>query len=247
MRALNDRIRHNLPLTVAEREAWWQWQGGPPSSSSSEKRRKRKKKRKKKLPKSGRPHRQGRRRPCVLQRQIPAVQGVLPVGASGPVHLQSVGHSCCGAERSTHSATRAEDWRFVRRISWWMLTRPLLRNDRDMVRQCRKPCWCRRCSLSKVVDFPSCRRGKSHGPACSEIHRDSAVAVCLVVDAPVVQVVLATPVVDNDRCARFRPAEIREGAAVTVRSWLWTSLCSCSVKFPAFPGGPRIQSPTRRA
>ena len=38
---------------------------------------------------------------------------------------------------------------------------PVLRNDREMVRQCRKPCWCRSCSLSKVVGFPSCRRGKS--------------------------------------------------------------------------------------
>ena len=52
----------------------------------------------------------------------------------------------------------AEDRRFVRCSSWWMLTRPLLRNDRDMVRQCRMQCWCRRCSLSKVVDFPSSRR-----------------------------------------------------------------------------------------
>ena len=28
---------------------------------------------------------------------------------------------------------------------------PVLRNDRDKVRQCRKPRWCRSCSLSKVV------------------------------------------------------------------------------------------------
>ena len=52
---------------------------------------------------SGPPHRQRRRRPCALQRRVPAVQGVLPVGASDPVHLQSVGHSCCGAETSTDS------------------------------------------------------------------------------------------------------------------------------------------------
>ena len=38
---------------------------------------------------------------------------------------------------------------------------PVLRNDRDMVRQCSKPCWCRICSLSKVVAFHSCRRCKS--------------------------------------------------------------------------------------
>ena len=55
----------------------------------------------------------------------------------------------------------AEDGRFVRCSFWSMLTRPLLCNDRDMVRQCRKPCWCRSCSSSKVDGLPSCRRGKS--------------------------------------------------------------------------------------
>ena len=48
----------------------------------------------------------GCRSPCEHQRQVPAVQGVLPVGASDPVHLQSVGHSCCGAETSTHSSAQ---------------------------------------------------------------------------------------------------------------------------------------------
>ena len=37
---------------------------------------------------------------------------------------------------------------------------PVLRNDSDMVRQCRKQ-WCRSCSSSKVDGLPSCRRGKS--------------------------------------------------------------------------------------
>ena len=53
----------------------------------------------------------------------------------------------------------------------------------------------------------SCRAAETdlHGLACSEDHRDSAVAVCfLVVDAPVVQVVLAMPVVFYDRRAWFR-------------------------------------------
>ena len=31
---------------------------------------------------------------------------------------------------------------------------PVLRNDRDMVKQCRLPCWCRSCSSLKVVDIP---------------------------------------------------------------------------------------------
>ena len=38
---------------------------------------------------------------------------------------------------------------------------PVLRIDSDLVRQCRKPCWCCSCSSSKVDGFPSCRRGKS--------------------------------------------------------------------------------------
>ena len=44
--------------------------------------------------------------------------------------------------------------------------------------------------------FPCCgAEVDSHGPACSEDHGDSAVAVCfLVVDAPVVQVVRGMPV-----------------------------------------------------
>ena len=54
------------------------------SSASNGKRRKRKKK----LPKSssGPPHRQGWRRPCALQRQVPTVQRV--AGASDSVHLR---------------------------------------------------------------------------------------------------------------------------------------------------------------
>ena len=43
-------------------------------------------------------------RPCDLQRQVLAVQGVRPDCASDSVHLQSAGHSCCAAETSTHSA-----------------------------------------------------------------------------------------------------------------------------------------------
>ena len=42
-----------------------------------------------------------------------------------------------------------------------------------------------------------------------------------VIDAPVVQVVLAMPVVDNNRCAKFRPAEVPQ---VQFLQWLWTSL-----------------------
>ena len=53
MELLNDKVRHDMPLTEAEWAAWRQWMGIVPSSSSSAgKRRKRKKRRKKRLPKS---------------------------------------------------------------------------------------------------------------------------------------------------------------------------------------------------
>ena len=53
MKLLNDKVRHDMPLTEAEWAAWRQWMGIVPSSSSSAgKRRKRKKRRKKRLPKS---------------------------------------------------------------------------------------------------------------------------------------------------------------------------------------------------
>ena len=53
MKLLNDKVRHDMPLTEAEWAAWRQWMGIVPSSSSSAgRRRKRKKRRKKRLPKS---------------------------------------------------------------------------------------------------------------------------------------------------------------------------------------------------
>ena len=88
MRALSYRIRHNLPLTVAEREAWRRWMGIVPrsSSSSSGKRRKRKKKRKRKLPRSSFRSSSGHGRPGDHQRRVPAVQEVRVHGSSYSVH-----------------------------------------------------------------------------------------------------------------------------------------------------------------
>ena len=70
MLALNRRVRDDLPLTSAEHAAWKEWTCR--SLSSAGKRRKRKKRRKKKLPRCALP-RHGCRRPCVHQRQVPAV------------------------------------------------------------------------------------------------------------------------------------------------------------------------------
>ena len=124
MKLLNDRVRHDLPLTEVEWAAWRQWMGLVPSSSSSARRRKRKKRRKKKLPR-GRARRRQRQRPlsgalivdfgrgmcraglpssrCVPLgcRQAQMDQKVFAVhvarelgGAPVPVHRQSGGHSC---------------------------------------------------------------------------------------------------------------------------------------------------------
>ena len=68
-------------------------------------------------------------RPCEHQRQVPAVQGVRPVGAPDPVHLHCVGHSCCGAETSTHSLAGDSPGAVLGRMS----TCPLVCNDRVMV------------------------------------------------------------------------------------------------------------------
>ena len=65
MKLLNDRVRHDLPLTEAEWAAWRQWMGLVPSSSSSGRRRK-KKRRKRRLPRRVRIRRCGARVPLSL-------------------------------------------------------------------------------------------------------------------------------------------------------------------------------------
>ena len=222
MRELDRRVWADEPLTPAESYAWRKWAG----YLTSEPRRKTKEEEEKTSSCSS--------SSVWTSLCTSATCSSSPRSSTGWC-LRSSSSPECGTfllwSRDEYAQCQhcAEDRRFFRCSSWWMLTRPLLRNDRDMVRQCRKPCWCRRCSPSKVV-FPSCRRGKSprscdpHGPVCPENHRISPVAVCQVVDAPVVQVVLVMPVVDNSGCARFRLAKIRGGAAVAVPSWLWTSL-----------------------
>ena len=60
---------------------------------------------------------------------------------------------------------------------------------------------------------------------------------------PVVQVVLAI-VVDNDRCARFRRAENRGGAAGAVPSMVVDVAVTCSDKFPAVRKEPQTCSST---
>ena len=75
MRELDRRVWADEQLNLAESYAWRQWAGHLPSEP-----RRKKKRKKKKLPRAPRP-RQGRRRPCDLQRHVLAVRGA-PV----PVH-----------------------------------------------------------------------------------------------------------------------------------------------------------------
>ena len=108
--------------------------------------RKKKKRKRRKLPRAPLPR---CRRPCDLQRQVPAALRVLRV----PRH--NGGHSCSATETGTHS---------VLLVPGAVLGQgrcAVLRNDSDMVRQCRKLCWCRSCSSLEVDGLPSCRRGKS--------------------------------------------------------------------------------------
>ena len=89
MRELHRRVMAGEQLNPAESYAWRKWRGFLPSEPRGKKKRK-----KKKLPRAPRP-RQGCRRPCDLQRQVPAVQVVhVFEGAPATIHRQSGGHSC---------------------------------------------------------------------------------------------------------------------------------------------------------
>ena len=70
MKLLNDRVRHDLPLTEVEWAAWRQWMGLVPSSSSSARRRKRKKRRKRRLPRGVRIRRCGHGRALFLRGSV---------------------------------------------------------------------------------------------------------------------------------------------------------------------------------
>ena len=70
MKLLNDRVRHDLPLTEAEWAAWRQWMGLVPSSSSSARRRKKKKRRKRRLPRGVRIRRCGHGRALFLRGSV---------------------------------------------------------------------------------------------------------------------------------------------------------------------------------
>ena len=83
---------------------------------------------------------------------------------------------------------------------------PVLRNDRDMVRQCRIPCWCRSCRSSLVVDIPFVPQSQfPYGLAWSEDHRGSSVAVRSRWSMPLLRMSCWTcKWLCNDRCSWFR-------------------------------------------
>ena len=147
-------------------------------SSSSTSQRRRKKRKKKKLPKSGcRLFPLGCGRPCDLQRQVPAALRVLRVPR------QNGGHSCCATETGTHSV---------------LLVPGAVLGQGCCARVAQRQGYGQTVQKTVLVpQFAVHRRSTSlraaeanpHGPACSESHRDSTVAVGHMVDALVVQVV----------------------------------------------------------
>ena len=167
---LRAKVHAGEPLSASEHAAWY-----GTSSSSTGKRRKKKKRKRRKLPKAPLP-RCGR--PCDLQRQVPAALRVLRVPR------QNGGHSCSATETGTHSvllgpgavlgqgrcARVAQRQRYGQTVQKTVLAPQFAVHRRSTA------------SLRAAEANP-------HGPACSENHRDSAVAVGQVVDAPVVQVV----------------------------------------------------------
>ena len=111
------------------------------------------------------------------------------------------GHSCCAAETCTHSAYFTVQEQFLGKVVVPVVAQRQVRGS--MVQQTA--------DFQQLQSIEGRRlpfraaEADPHGPAFSEVHGDSAVAVCcLVVDAPVVQVVLGMPVVVHDRCAWFR-------------------------------------------
>ena len=129
------------------------------------------KKRKKKLPRSG------CRRPCDRQRQVPAALRVLRVPR------QNGGHSCIATETGTHSL---------------LLGPGAVLGQGCCARVAQRQVYGQTVQKTVLVpQFAVHRRSTSlraaeanpHGPACSESHRDSTVAVGQMVDALVVQVV----------------------------------------------------------
>ena len=184
------------------------------ASSSRSVRRKRKKRSKKKLPKAPLP-RCGR--PCDLQRQVPAALGVLRV------RRQNGGHSCSATETGTHS---------------------VLLVPGAVLGQGRCTCVAQRQEYGQTVQntslvpqlqfvggrrppFVPQRQINPHGPACSDNHRDSAVAV---------------PVVVHDRCSWFRHCRILwrcRGCSSSI-CWTWssTSLSWYRDRFPWSCSGP---------
>ena len=91
MQELHRRVMADEQLNPAESYAWRKWAGHLPSEP-----RRKKKRKKKKLPRAPRP-RQGCRRLCDHQRQVPAALRVLCVPR------QNGGHSCSATETGTHS------------------------------------------------------------------------------------------------------------------------------------------------
>ena len=103
---------------------------------------------------------------------------------------------------------------------------PLWCYGRCLVRWCRQLGLFRSCISSTVVDilFVPQRQIPTVPPFPKTIE-NSPVAVCFqVVDAPVVQVVLAMPVVVTTGAQGPDSAENCGSAAVAVPAWLWTSL-----------------------
>ena len=127
MRELDRRVMADEQLNPAESNAWRKWRGFLPSEPRREKKRK-----KKKLPRCPRP-RQGCRRLCDHQRQVPVVR--FPVMMQRQVPTVYLSCSLCS--------------------SWtWFLTCPLWYYDRCFSRWCRKLWLSRSCSPSTVVDIP---------------------------------------------------------------------------------------------
>ena len=162
MQELDHRVHADLPLTPAESRAWRKWAGHFPVPT-----RRKKKRKKKKLPRAPRPRCQ---RPCVHQRQVPAVWSSLVMQRQVPtVHSFIL---------PVQFLDTVFDMPVVvlRQVPGLMVQETVVRPQLPSIVG-------RRHSLRSAVADP-------HGPDCSADHRDFSVAVrSQVVDALAVQVV----------------------------------------------------------
>ena len=202
MRELDRRVMADEQLNPAESYAWCKWRGFLPSEP-----RRKKKRKKKKLPCAPRP-RQGCRRLCDHQRQVPVVRF--------PVMMQRQVPTVHSFMLLVQFLDMVLDMPVVvlRQVPGLMVQKTVVRPQLPSI-------YGRRHSLSSS-------RGSSHGPGYSPDHRDSPVAVRFqVVDVPVVPGRAGSQVLLWRRPWRSHSCSSLGNLCLATFPCIWQSLVRC--------------------